>query len=307
MASPRGGATGNTNSRGEAYLAPARSQNSMALLDLVSPWAAAIDAPDSPRARGAFRARHAPLLESLRQQRAPHDAHLALAIGTAALQRLAARAADAEWQQRLRDTCTAASALGADVPADVVLLAGDDRGDPFEALPTARPVAALFVERGDDDALLAALARALAAITRWCARDSLSPVQSGVRDPWDRWARAREISLAEWAYGEGVGLHLAAALVPAREPHLLLGMSRGSYHRLRERERLLQTLFAADLPASGPGVVLRWLAPGAPPATRTIGDVVIPPLAGRYLAWRMTAERVARVGLGEALRMTVDR
>jgi hypothetical protein len=37
---------------------------------------------------------------------------------------------------------------------------------------------------------------------------------------------------------------------------------------------------------------------------RTVGGTVIPPGAGLYLAWRMTANRVARVGLREALRLS---
>ena len=277
----------------------------MPLLDLVSPWAATADAPDPTAARALFRTRHAPLLESLRQQRAPHDTDLALATDATTLHRLAARVADAEWQQRLRDLTAAASALGADTAAQVVLLPGDDSGDPGEPLPGSLPVAALFVERGDDSALEVALARALAAITRWSAADSLSPVRAALRRPWDRWALAGEIPLREWAYVEGLGLHLAAALAPTLPPHRLLGMSRGSYHRLRERERMLRTLFAGDLDGVGLALVLRWLAPGAPPSARTVAAVVIPPLAGRYLAWRMTEERVARVGVGEALRLSV--
>jgi hypothetical protein len=34
-------------------------------------------------------------------------------------------------------------------------------------------------------------------------------------------------------------------------------------------------------------------------------NTVLPPFAGRYLAWRMLAERVERVGIGEAVRMAV--
>lgn len=277
----------------------------MALLDLVSPWATAIDAPESARACALFRARHAPLLESLRRQRSPHQSELTLAADTSALDRLVARVTDAEWPQRLRDTVAAASALGADVAAQIVLLAGDDRGDPGEPLPTPLPVAVLFVERGGDDALLVALARMLAAITRWCASDSHSPIRSFVSQPWDRWELAREVPLGEWAYTEGVGLHLAATLLPTLEPQQLLGISRGSYHRLRERERLLRALFTADLNEASLGIVLRWLAPGAPASARTVGEVIIPPAAGRYLAWRSAAERIMRVGIGDAVRMAV--
>lgn len=278
----------------------------MALHDLVSPWTAATDAADAMPAREAFRARHAPLLESLRLQRAPHDAQLALASDPALLHRLGARVADPEWQQRLRDTLANAAQLGANVPATIVLLAGDGSGDPCEPLPLAQPVAALFVEAGDDRALGVALARALAALTRWCAPDSHAPVRSGARQPWDRWYWARELPLSEWAYLEGVGLHLAQALFPGLAPQQLLGLSRGALQRLRERERLLRSLFLADLSGASLGLVLRWLAPGAPPSTRTVAGVVLPPAAGRYLAWRMTADRIARVGIAEALRMPAE-
>ncbi|MES2123472.1 MAG: hypothetical protein V4503_02170, partial [Gemmatimonadota bacterium] len=98
-------------------------------------------------------------------------------------------------------------------------------------------------------------------------------------------------------------LHLAEALAGPIEPHRLLGISRGAFHRLRERERPLRTLLVTDLPEAGLGLVLRWLAAGAPLSARTVGDQVVPPQAGRYLGWRMTAERVTRVGIGAALRM----
>jgi hypothetical protein len=278
----------------------------MALHDLVSPWAAAIDAAESPRTTAAFRQRHAVLLESLRVQRAPHDRELTLAADPALLHRLAARVADPEWQQRFRDILARAAQLGADVPSTLVLLAGDGSGDPGEPLPLPQPTAVLFVESGDDVTLGVGLGRSLAALTRWCAADSVGTLRPGDVGSWDRWARARELPLAESAYLEGVGLHLAAALFPALEPRQLLGITRGALQRLRERERLLRTLLAADLPEASLGLVLRWLAPGAPPSARTVNDVVIPAAAGRYLAWRMTAARVARVGLAEALRMPAD-
>jgi hypothetical protein len=46
---------------------------------------------------------------------------------------------------------------------------------------------------------------------------------------------------------------------------------------------------------------MRWLDDDAPPAMRRCTDgFVVPCGAGRYLAWRMLEERVARVGLLEA-------
>lgn len=278
----------------------------MALHDLISPWAAAAESLDVVQARAAFRTRHAALLESVRVQQAPHDAELALLLDPAELQRLAARASDPEWQQRLRDTVARAASLGADTTATITLLPGDGPGELAEPIPAPTPNAVLMVGRGDDAEVHVALARALAALTRWRADDSSSPVRSRLAAPWDRWEQARELQLAEWAYLEGVGLHLAGALFPALEPQQLLGISRGALYRLRSRERVLRTLFHADLNQASLGLVLRWLVSGAPPSARTVGNVMVPPAAGRYLAWRMTTERVARVGLATALRMPAD-
>ena len=278
----------------------------MALRDLVSPWAAAIDAPDCATAQGAYRTRHDALLESLRLQRAPHAHELSLAASHTDLRRQAGRVADAEWQQRLRDTVARAASAGADLPVVVALLAGDGEGDVAEPLPAGTPMVALFVERGDDAVLHVALATALAALTRWCASDSESRVWRPGAPAWDRWDRARDVPLAEWVYAEGVGVHLAATLFGEVEPHRLLGLSRGAFHRLRERERLLRGLLAEELPQAGLGLVVRWLAPGAPRSARTIAGQVIPPGAGRYLGWRMSADRIARVGVADALRMPAD-
>ena len=120
--------------------------------------------------------------------------------------------------------------------------------------------------------------------------------------PWDRWDRARDVPLAEWIYAEGVALHLALAVDETPDPALHLGLSRGAWQRLRERERTLRALLAADLGGTGLGLVLRWLAPDAPPSARQVGTTTLPPATGRYLGWRMVAERVARLGLAGALR-----
>lgn len=278
----------------------------MALHDLISPWAAAAESLDVAQARAAFRARHAALLESVRRQQAPHDPELALLLDPAALHPLAARASDPEWQQRLRDTVARSATLGADSAATITLLPADGPGELGEPIPAPSPSAVLMVGRGDDAEVHVALARSLASLTRWLAEDSRSPVRSRLTVPWDRWEQARDLPLAEWAYLEGVGLHLAHALFPALEPQQLLGISRGALYRLRSRERVLRTLFHADLNQPSLGLVLRWLVGGAPPSARTVGNVMVPPAAGRYLAWRMTAERVARVGLADALRMPAD-
>ena len=278
------------------------------IVDLVSPWAAAFDAPDATRACALFRARHAELLEALRRQRAPHLGVFPLPDERQGLRQLASQASNLDLQQRLRDQLHAAARLGALEPAAVVLVVGDDGGDPIEALPGRRPTIALFLDRSVDTIDLGVgLSRGLASLTRWCAADSESAVRAVMREPWDRWQLAREIPLAEWLYAEGAGVHLAHALLPDAPPHRLLGCSRGALRRIREREHAFRALLEADLDHTGLGLVLRWLAPQAPASVRTAGGTVLPPGTGQYLAWRMMAERVERVGIGDALRMSVDR
>ncbi|MGH7592598.1 MAG: hypothetical protein ACRELE_01900, partial [Gemmatimonadales bacterium] len=85
--------------------------------------------------------------------------------------------------------------------------------------------------------------------------------------------------------------------------HVILGLNPSAFARLRQREKVFQALLAADLEQSGIGLMLRWLSPGAAAGPRTVGSRVLPPATGQYLAWRMLARRVARVGLGEAIRM----
>lgn len=270
-------------------------------LDLVSPWTAAVLAQDPPQAIAAFRTRHAPLLDALRRQRAPHTDTLPLLLAPERLAPLAARATDPRPADRRRQHRLRVAALGADHPFSTVLLAGDGTGDAAEPLPGAEATVALFLERGDEATLDRGMARAAALLTRWSAPDSASPLR-GTAAPWDRWALARDVPLAEWIYGEGVALHLALAAEEHPDPALHLGLSRGTWQRLRERERSLRALLAADLAEAGLGLVLRWLAPDAPPSARRIGTTTLPPAAGRYLGWRMVAERVARLGLADALR-----
>lgn len=298
MVSPRGGAAARTTSR----VRPHR----VALLDLVSPWAMAVDAPDAPHACGLFRARHSPLLNALCRQRAPDATSYPFLGEATALRACASRASDPELQQLLREQVQAAAELGALTPATVVLFAGGDGGDTVEALPGPKPAVVLFLDRCADNVdLSVALSRGLASITRWCAADSRSATRTAPTEPWDRWQLAREIPLGEWIYAEGVGVHLAHALAPDAPPHKLLGCSRGALRRTREREHAIRPLLAAGLNQTGLGLVLRWLAPQAPASVRTEGGTVLPPGAGRYLGWRMTAERVARVGVGMALRMSL--
>jgi hypothetical protein len=267
--------------------------------DLVSPWLAAVEGTDTTRARATFRARHAALLEALRLLRAPDTESLPLATDAASLRRNAQRAADPETQQLLRDAAGHAVALGADRCDRITLLAGDGSGTAGEAVLRPEAQVVLFVEIASSDTeLIVAMAGAAVALTRWSAS---RPIARQIAGAHDRWEAARAVPLREWIYTEGIGLHLAAALRPDLPPHELLGLNHAAFTRLRERERVFRALLDADLDAPGIGPPLRWLAPGAPLGARTVGDVVLPPMAGRYLAWRMTAERVARIGLREAL------
>jgi hypothetical protein len=78
----------------------------------------------------------------------------------------------------------------------------------------------------------------------------------------------------------------------------------GGLSRLRGGERALQERLDAELDQRGVGLLMRWLDDFGPSSMRRTEDgVVIPAGAGRYLGWRMLAERVARVGLLEATAM----
>lgn len=277
------------------------------LLDLVSPWAAAVGVSDNA-ARTAFLTRNATLLEHLRRQRAPDRTALELAHDGRLLDAFARRWADHARQLPLIDAVDRAAALGADVPIVVTLLAGDGRGDIVEPLPFLNPaVVALFVEHAesrDDEVprLAAGIARGAALVTRWCAPDSASALRGVTALPWDRWALSRDVPLGEWIYADGVATHLARALEPLLPLHRLMGLSSSALARLREAERALRARLVEDLPRPGLGPVLRWLVPDAPPSARTLGGHVIPPGAGRYLAWRLTAERVNTLGMRAAIR-----
>lgn len=273
------------------------------IVDLVSPWLAANDAINPVRAVSAFRDRHAGLFETLRRVRAPSLDLLPLCGDRGELPGLARTAADPAVHQLLRDMLAGATALGADRCQRVVLVAGGGAGDASEPVPSDGGEVVLFVEfLPDEDARVVALARGVAALTRWTAPDSLSPVVHEFNDSWDRWNAARAVALREWIYTEGLGRQLAQALLPALKPNALFGLKRAAFNRLRQRERIFHALLDADLDKRGIGPILRWLSTGAPLSARTVHDVVVPPMAGHYLAWRMLADRVARAGLREAIR-----
>lgn len=276
------------------------------IVDLVSPWCAAVESLDSPHARSAFRDRYRQVLELLRRARTPLLDAMPLATDLNTLRPLARRAADPALQQQVRDALSRAAQLGADRCRRVIFLAGNGHGEGEAAEPLPWPDAdvALFLDRAADvNRLVVALAGGVAALTRWRAEDSHTAVTCDPRRGWDRWQAARDVPLREWIYTEGVGLHLAQALLPDLPPHELLGTTPAAFSRLRQRERVLGALLAADLDQSGIGLLLRWLTPSAPAGPRTTANGVLPPMAGRYLGWRMVVERVTRVGLRAAIRM----
>ena len=261
----------------------------MPVIDLITPWAAdPTGAP--PRLRGR--------LEAIRRQRAPTEATLP---PPPSFDPVAGRARDTSLHQRLRSARERLAEQGLRFPAELVLVASAAPGPAAEPLPDpSGDAVALFLDRADDDGLVAALAGAMAALTRWSQPASpLAPLAG--RPGWDRWAAAREVPLLEWCYTAGLGVHARALVTPDAAPHDLLGLSAGALTRLRQDERALLALLDDDLPRTGAGVVLRWLEDDAPPALRRgDGDLVIPPGAGRYLAWRELRDRVARVGVAEA-------
>ncbi len=269
------------------------------LLDLVSPWCAAVESSDPDSATANFRARHATLLRQLQRQRSPDDDELLLSPAGDELRRMAARVSSPALQQSLRDALGLAATLGADPAIRVALIAGTGSGFAFEALPGPAAGVALFVDLlADDCALTVALAMGLVAATRWSRHAG-----SYHMTEWNRWNAASEWPLSEWIYTTGIGMHLAAALLPSAEPRELLSLGRTAFVRLRDRERSLRALLRRDIDQSGIGLVLRWLAPHAPARARRVGRITVPPLAGTWLSWRMVAPRVARVGLAEALAM----
>ncbi len=254
----------------------------------------------------AFAQQHANLLDALHHQHAPDRPTLDLATDRSLLRLLAARTAGRAAQHRIAGVMERAAAAGADIGCDVVLLAGDARGDLLEVLPhTNPPTVVVFAELAGGGAdgvrrLHTAVARGVALATRWRSADSASELATGAE--WDRWALARDVPLSEWIYSEGVATHLALAVEPQSAPHLALGVSRGAYALLRQQERVLRAQLAPELVRTGVGPMLRWLVRGAGSQAHSSGVGRLPDGAGRYLAWRMTVERVERLGLRDALR-----
>lgn len=268
----------------------------MPILDLVTPWAQASNAVSPARERAAFRTRWAEVLETFRRQRAPLATLLPLATHP---EHAATLARDPALAPRIREVRAALTALGIAPPTlTTVLLATEAPGAPGEAIPQKdSPLIYICLDRvGSDAELVKAWIRSAVFLVRRIEHHADSA-------PWDRWEAARSTSLAEWVYTAGLAAHAVRRVLPELTPHEQFGMSKGGFQRLREHERALTERLAADLPLTGLGPWLRWFGEevGAPPSIRSDGGAPIPTGAGRYLAWRLVAERVDRIGLAEAM------
>ena len=267
------------------------------IVDLISPWLTALEST-APSARAAFRERHAALLALADAENTDGG----LVTDAAQVRLLARRAADPAWQEALREHGRRATALGADQCHTIALVARDEGHDAVYTINAGEPAVVLSLTHlGDDDAIVVALARGMATLARQRSPHSAAP--QGVRDALTlpSLAAARDVPLREWIYDAGIAAHLATAIAPTLAPHTLFGLHHSAFNRMRERENTLRALLDRDLDERGIGLVLRWLTPTTAQGPRTIGDVVIPPMAGQYLGWRMTAERAERMEMREML------
>lgn len=257
----------------------------MQILDCITP-----PSSTDPRELSRIAQRHLPVLEALRQQRAPTESRLP---PPADITPYAERVADEEFVAALRAACDAMATEGFTLPHHLVLVASAAPGYAAEVIPSpSGSMVAVFVDRAEGREV-AALLGAIAVLHRWSDPALGNPIaELASRWRWNKWEVARKVPLAEWIYAAGIGMHAA-------------GSGTGThYARLRAQEPTLQARLDADLDEVGIGLLVRWLEDDAPPAMRRCADgFVVPPGAGRYLGWRMTAERVARVGVLEASRM----
>jgi hypothetical protein len=268
----------------------------MPILDLVTPWAQASNSGSPARERAAFRTRWAEPLETFRRQRTPLATLLPLAQES---EHAATLARDPALTSRIREVRATLTALGVAPPTlTTILLATEAPGAPSEPVPEKdSPLIYLCLDRiGNDADLVKAWVRAALFLARYVGRAS-------VPTPWDRWEAARTLPLAEWVYTAGLAAHAVRGVLPGLAPNEQFGLSKGGFQRLREHERALTERLAADLQLTGMGPWLRWFGEevGAPPSIRSDGGPPIPTGAGRYLAWRLTADRVDRVGLAAAM------
>ena len=285
----------------------------MPIIDLISPWSHAAASLDA-RELHHFRGRHATTLDLIRRQRAPLLAELPAPLDW----KIAAqRATDGELLDAIRATRDRMAEAGFRAPAQIVLSASAAPGPIAEVIPGVADTIVLFLDRypaaglGRAPALasemVAALSAAIAIFTRWNDPAQANPVaRIAARGVWDKWAAAREVPLAEWIYAGGIGVHAAIAFgsgVGAQRA-ATLPIPTADLRRLRAAEHELQLHLDADLDSTGAGMLMRWLDDDAPPGMRRCADgFVVPRGAGRYLGWRMLEDRVARVGVLEAVGM----
>ncbi len=266
----------------------------MRVIDLVTPWHHA--ATDTDRA--AFRRRHAALLDAIRQLRTPTESDVPLARDRAPSDE---DPADPAFHAALRALGARMADDGFRTPSTVVLIAIDAPGRAVEVLPEPSNPELVLVQPRHPRAALAEGIAILHRATDPARRSGLARLAAAAA--WDKWRAVRELPLAEWVYAAGVGVHAAMQYAGA-DAAAAVGVSPGGLSQLRAAERALQARLDADLDHAGAGLVLRWLEDDAPLAMRRASDgVVVPAGAGRYLGWRMLAERVERVGLLEAAGM----
>ncbi len=179
--------------------------------------------------------------------------------------------------------------LGILSPRRVVLMRSDLPSYDGEMIPDDGGTSFIPVVANAIVPSLVALVTTAAAMTRW-------------RHGWNGWWKLlTDRPLRELVYVEGIGRHAAAALIPDLPDHHQFALTPVQLRRIQERERSLTPRLLRDLDASGIVGWLRWLAAGTGEAARRDEAGVIPPGAGRYLAWRFTARRVERLGVAGAI------
>lgn len=272
----------------------------MPIVDLVSPWSQARETRDGLE---AFHHRHRELLERVRRQRAPTGPHLEDPTPDARHIALAGNPSTHATLRRVRDAMQGA---GWRTPTELVLLTGVEAGPAHELLPDpGRETLLLFVDRAEGDALTAALIAGIATWHRWSATAPGNPLaQFAAHGGWDKWEAMRHAPLAEWIYTEGIAVHAVAEWFPDWKIERLLPCARAAHERLRRLERQLRVELESELDQAGIGLVIKWLGGHISATLRRLNSgQAVPEGAGRYLAWRLLEERVARVGVRDAAGM----
>lgn len=269
----------------------------MRIVDLVAAWNRTHPPATEPT---SWHGHDAELLAAIERQRVPEGERL---HPPAAIQKLTALAADPTLHAELRAVVAAHGSAGWPTPQLVALFAAAEPGSASEIIfDSEHDAIVLFVDRVAGDRLIATLIAAIAQRGRLVHRVREGELQ--LPTSWNRWEAARELPLSEWIYGAGLGIHAVAERFPEWSPAELLGVSKGEFAELRNRERALMAELEGELDDAGTGLLLKWLSDDAPPALRRDRNgKTMPRGIGRYLGWRMLRDRVARVGVvaaGEA-------